>query len=357
VALHPADEAGPYPAEVRHRIRRDIQADYARAALGLNDRGVSVVSLQHDLRSWGGDDGAYVLDFVRALRIPSVVTLHNVLRNPTASQRQVMKGLVEAASATVVMSRTAATSLREAYGVAPARAEVVPHGVPDLPLVAADAVKPRLGLAGQTVILSFGLLDADKGYDRAIAAMPAVIAANPSVCYVILGATHPGRRSEESEAYRASLQAQAASLGVAGNIKFVDRFVGRVELATWLEAADLILTPCANLERTVSGALAYAMAAGRPIISTPFAYASEMLGDGRGSLLATHSPAALAKAVNGLLADTEMRASMGRRAHQHSRAMVWWKVGHQYRRIFDRVAQAAAGKPAAPDRPLASIVA
>jgi glycosyltransferase involved in cell wall biosynthesis len=357
VALHPADEAGPYPAEVRHRIRRDIPADYERVALGLNDRGVSVVSLQHDLVSWGGDDGAYVLDFVRALRIPSVVTLHNVLRNPTASQRQVMKGLVEATSAAVVMSRAAASSLSEAYGVASTRAEFVPHGVPDLPLVSADAVKQRLGLAGQTVILSFGLLDAEKGYDRAIAAMPAVIKADPSVCYVILGATHPGCRSEESEAYRASLQAQAASLGVAGNIKFVDRFVGRVELATWLEAADLVLAPCTNLERTVSGALAYAMAAGRPIVSTPFAYASEMLGDGRGSLVTAESPAALAEAVISLLTDAEMRASMGRRAHQHSRAMVWWKVGHQYRRIFDRVAQAAAGRTAKPERPLASVIA
>jgi glycosyltransferase involved in cell wall biosynthesis len=309
------------------------------------------------LRSWGGDDGAYVLDFVRALRIPSVVTLHSVLRNPTASQRQVVKGLVETASATVVMSRAAATTLHTAYGVPSARAEVVPHGVPDLPLVSPDAVKPRLGLAGQTVILSFGLLDADKGYDRAIAAMPAIIKANPSACYVILGATHPGHRSEESAAYRAALQAQAASLGLAGSVKFVDRFVGRVELATWLEAADLILTPCSNLERTVSGALAYAMAAGRPIVSTPFAYAAEMLGDGRGSLVTPESPDALAKAVIGLLADADLRASMGRRAHQHSRAMVWWKVGHQYRRIFDRVAQAAAGRTAKPDRPLASIVA
>ena len=356
MALHPADETGPYPAEVRHRIRRDVQADYANTALNLNDRGVSVVSIQHDFRSWGGDDGAYVLDFVRALRIPSVVTLHRVLPGPTASQRQVLKELTEAASATVVMSRAAAAALTASYGVAPRRAEIVPHGVPDLPLVSADAIKPRLGIAGQTVILSFGLLDPDKGYDKAIAAMPAVVEACPSVCYAILGATHPGLRSEESEAYRASLQAQVRSLGLEENVKFVDRFVGRVEFATWLEAADLVLTPCSNLGRTVSGTLAYAMAAGRPIVSTPYAYASEMLGGGCGRLVAPDSPAALAEAVIGLLSDADLRASMGRRAHQRSRAMVWWKVGHQYRRIFNRVAS-AAGKPAASDRPLASVIA
>ena len=357
MALHPSDETGPYPAEVRHRIRRDIQADYPRAALALNDRGVSVVSLQHDFRIWGGEDGAYVLDFVRSLQLPFVVTLHEVLPNPTASQRQVLSQLVDTASATIVMSRAAATSLSAAYGVHPSRAEIVPHGVPDLPLVSPETVKPRLGLAGRTVILSFGLLGPDKGYETAIAAMPAIVEAVPSVCYVILGATHPGRSGEESEAYRAALEAQIASLGLSANVRFVDRFVGRVELGTWLEAADVFVTPYPNLERTVSGSLAYGMAAGRPVVSTPYAYASEMLADGRGILVAPDSPTELAESITGLLLDDEARASMGRRAHERCRPMVWWQVGHQYRGIFDRVAQAAADKPSSSNRGLAAVVA
>jgi glycosyltransferase involved in cell wall biosynthesis len=357
VALHPSDEIGPYPAEVRHRIRRDVQADYARAALALNDRGVSVVSLQHDFRIWGGDDGAYVLDFVRSLQLPCVLTLHDVLPNPTNSQRQILSELVDTASATVVMSLSAAKSLSDAYGVQPARAELVPHGVPDLPLVSPDAVKPRLGLAGRTVILSFGLLGPGKGYETAIAAMPAIVEAVPSVCYVILGATNPGRRAEESEAYRAALEAQVASLGLAANVRFVDRFVGRVELGTWLEAADVLVTPYPNLDRTVSGALAYGMAAGRPVVSTPYAYASEMLADGRGVLVTPDAPVELAAAITGLLLDAEARDSMGRRAHERSRPMVWWQVGHQYRSIFDRVARAAAGKPSSSKRGLAAVVA
>jgi glycosyltransferase involved in cell wall biosynthesis len=357
VALHPADQTGPYPTEVRHRIRRDVQADYTHAALALNDRGVDVVAIQHDSGMWGGDDGAYILDFARALRIPAVVTLHSIVSQPTPRQRQILGDLIEATSATVVMSRATASLLAASYGVDPGRTEMIPHGVPHLPLVAPDTIKPRLGVAGRPVILSFGLLGPDKGYEAAIAAMPAVIKAVPSVCYVILGATHPGQLGADSEAYRAGLETQVASLGLAGHVRFVDGFVGRVELATWLEAADLFVTPYPNLDRTVSGTLAYAMAAGRAIVSTPYAYAAELLGDGRGKLVAPNSQAALAEAITELLRDPEQRASLGRRAYEHSRAMVWWEVGRRYRRLFDRLSRSAAEKPTSPGRNLAAVVA
>ena len=66
----------------------------------------------------------------------------------------------------------------------------MPHGVPTLPLVAPDTVKPQMGLKGRMVILSFGLLGPGKGYESAIAAMPAVVRADPT-----RRVRHPGRHS------------------------------------------------------------------------------------------------------------------------------------------------------------------
>ena len=93
------------------------------------------------------------------------------------------------------------------------------------------------------MILSFGLLGPGKGYESAIAAMPAVVEAIPSAVYVILGATHPDLLLREGEAYRRRLEASRAEAGVADPVRFIDRFVGRVELGTWLEAADVFVTP------------------------------------------------------------------------------------------------------------------
>ncbi len=174
VALHPVSGPATYPSVVRHRIRRDSRGDYLAAAAALNASDVEVVSIQHEYGIWGGDDGAYVLDFVRALDVPVVTTLHTVLRTPTPSQRRILTALVGMSATTVVMSKAAASLLTRAYGVEPGRVRIVPHGVPRLPLVDPDTVKPHLDLDGRLVILSFGLLGPGKGYESAIAAMPAV---------------------------------------------------------------------------------------------------------------------------------------------------------------------------------------
>lgn len=330
----------PYPAEVHHRIRRDVLPDYEHAARALGDC-VDIVSIQHEYGIWGGTDGAHVIDFVRGLRVPAVTTLHTVLRRPTTGQRSVLSELVAMSEATVVMSRSAAELLTTAYGVDARRVEVIPHGVPDLPLVDPSSVKPGLGVAGRDVILSFGLLGPGKGYELALEALPAVVAAHPSTLYVVVGATHPDLVRTEGEAYRESLLAQVRRLRMEGHVMFVDRFVGRIELTRWLEAADVFVTPYPKLDQIVSGTLSYAMGAGRAIVSTPYTYASELLADGRGILVPPASPRALAGALNDLLGDQGLRAETGRRAYRHSRRMVWSAVGIEYGRLFSKVASGA----------------
>lgn len=310
-----------------------MPSDYGRTARSLGAC-ADVVSIQHEYGIWGGDDGEAVVDFVRSLDVPAAVTLHTVLREPTPHQRAILVELVKATRATVVMSRSAATLLTSAYGVDPTRLDIIPHGVPDLPMVRSDTIKPGLGLTGRDVILSFGLLGPGKGYELALDSLPEVVARHPAVCYVIVGATHPDLVRSDGEAYRASLVAQVARLRLAEHVRFVDRFVGRVELTRWLESADIFVTPYPNLEQIVSGTLSYAMGAGRAVVSTPYAYASELLADGRGVLVTPGSPEALAAALNRLLDDDELRAAIGRRAYEHSRNMVWPAVGRQYRRLF-----------------------
>ena len=336
--LHPTGPALPYPGEVHHRIRKDERADYLHTAKALN-RCVDVVSIQHEYGIWGGEDGEHVLDFVRALRIPSVVTLHTVLPEPTPHQRSVLADLVASVEKSVVMSRSAADLLIRRYDVDARRLQVIPHGVPNVALVESATVKPSLGIAGRDVILSFGLLGPGKGYEHAIEALPAVAAANPDVLYVIVGATHPDLISSEGEAYRQSLIDRIARLGMERHVRFVDRFVGRAELAQWLKAADVFVTPYPNLGQIVSGTLSYAMGAGRAVVSTPYTYAKELLADGRGLLVAPGSPSALADGLRSVLGDPGLRAAIGRRAHAFTRRMIWPAVGMEYADLFAGLAR------------------
>jgi glycosyltransferase involved in cell wall biosynthesis len=335
--LHPTDGPDVYPTEVRHRIRRDVRGDYRRVAMALNQSDARVVSVQHEYGIWGGSDGEFVLDFVAALNKPVVATLHTVPHAPSPGQRRVLMSLIDASAASVVMSRSAAALLARVYGVNPAGLDVVPHGVPQLPLVEPDTVKPRLGMRLAPMILSFGLLGPGKGYESVIEAMPSVIQADSSAYYVILGATHPELLRREGEAYRNKLKDLAQVLGVADRVLFVDRFVSRAELGTWLTAADIFVTPYPNPDQIVSGTLAYAMSAGKAIVSTRYSYAVEMLEAGRGMLATSDSASALAESLREVLLDRELRNRLGRRAYEFSRAMVWAEVGTRYGRIFDRV--------------------
>ena len=334
--LHPAGSPMPYPPEVRHLIRKDVRADYVETARALNGA-VDVVSVQHEYGIWGGEDGEHVLDFVRVLNVPVVATMHTVLRNPSRGQRSVLAELAALADASVVMSQAAADLLIGQYAVEPGRVHVIPHGVPDLPIVESFRVKPSFGLTGRDVILSFGLLGPGKGYELAIDALPAVVAEHPSALYVILGATHPDLIRGEGEAYRHSLIEQVDRLGLQRHVRFVDKFVDRFELTRWLEAADVFVTPYPNLDQIVSGTLSYAMGAGRAIVSTAYAYAAETLAEGRGLLVPPGSPAELAAALTSLIRDQSLRTRIGLEAFTYSRRMVWAAVGNEYRRLFARV--------------------
>jgi glycosyltransferase involved in cell wall biosynthesis len=303
---------------------------------------LGVVSVQHEYGIWGGDDGEFVLDFVGALTKPVVATLHTVPQDPSARQRAILVGLVGASAASVVMSQSAARLLTRVYGIAPNRLDVVPHGVPNLPLVAPDTIKPSLGLAPGPVILSFGLLGPGKGFETVIEAMPSVIEADPAARYVVLGATHPELLRREGEAYRTKLMRLADALGVSANVLFVDRYVTRTELGTWLKAADIFVTPYPNREQIVSGTLAYAMSAGKAVVSTPYPYAVEMLEAGRGRLVAAGSSKDFAEVLSELLRDPDTRSQLGRRAYDFSRAMIWPEVGARYSGIFSRVSVAEA---------------
>ncbi|HUG30112.1 MAG TPA: glycosyltransferase [Candidatus Limnocylindria bacterium] len=300
------------------------------------------MSLQHEYGIWGGEDGEHVLDFARALRVPAVATLHTVLREPSPLQRTVLRELVSIAEASVVMSSSAADLLSTAYGVDPRRVHVIPHGVPDLPLVESSSVKSALGIAGRDVILSFGLVGPSKGYELAIDALPAVVAEHPRALYVMVGATHPDMLLREGEAYRRSLADRVATVGMEDHVQFIDRFVGKGELTQWLQAADAFVTPYPNMAQIVSGTLSYAMGAGRAVVSTPYAYAAELLADGRGVLVPPASADALATALNQVLGDPVLRAAIGKRAYAHTRGMVWSAVGAQYRSLFADLAGNAA---------------
>ena len=229
------------------------------------------------------------------LTVPFTVTLHTVLAEPTAAQRRVLERIMAMAARVIVMAEKAKAFLVNSNGVSPSKIEVIPHGIPDFPFVGPDEAKASLGFADRTVILTFGLLSPNKGIEVMIDAMPAVLASRPNSIYVVLGATHPNLVRDQGEAYRDSLVARAASLGVGEQVVFRDQFVDRSTLLEYIAMCDIYVTPYLNPAQMTSGTLAYSFGLGKAVVSTPYWHAVELLADGRGSLVPFGDSAATGK--------------------------------------------------------------
>jgi glycosyltransferase involved in cell wall biosynthesis len=334
LAMNDAGKRYAYGERVRFEIAESDLAAYRRATDFLNVGGVDVLSLQHEYGIFGGKAGSHVLSLLRELRMPVVTTLHTILGKPTLEQRRVMDEILRISSRVVVMSKHGAGLLGEIHGVPESKIDLIPHGIPSFP--SARASKQHLGLDGRAVILTFGLLSPDKGIEYVIDALPAVVARHPEATYVVLGATHPHVKERHGEAYRSSLEIRARKLGVEANIIFHDRFVSLPELTEFLSAADIYITPYLNPEQITSGTLAYAVGAGKAVVSTPYLYASELLADGRGMLVPWRDSTAISGTLNELLGDREKLRALGERAALCGRGMVWPTVARRYMQSMQR---------------------
>lgn len=335
--VNDTEEGYDYPARIRFELSQDDLASYRQAADFLNFNNIDLVCLQHEYGIFGGPAGSHILELLRHLQIPVTTTLHTVLREPDVDQRAVMEQIAALSDRLIVMSRQSSEILQQVFRVHPSKIDLIPHGIPDLAFTDPTFYKDAFGTEGKEVLLTFGLLSPNKGLENVIQALPAILARHENVVYMISGVTHPHVLRHEGEKYRESLQKMARDLGVEDKVIFRNRFVSPEELVELMGAADIYITPYKHKGQVVSGTLAYALSAGKAIISTPYLHAIELLDEERGVLVPFDDPQAIAEKTVELLDNSTARHAMRKRAYLYTRDMVWNRVAQQYMASFERV--------------------
>jgi glycosyltransferase involved in cell wall biosynthesis len=339
VAMTDHGQVYDYPSSVALQIKDGSIEEYVRAADFINAGRFDAVCLQHEFGIFGGEAGAHILKLLSRLTMPVVTTLHTVLAEPTAVQRAVLNRVVEASSKIVVMAKKGRELLRSVYQVPDDKIEVIAHGIPDVAFVGPDAAKATLGFVGRTVILTFGLLSPNKGIEVMIDAMPSILRRRADAVYVVLGATHPNLVRNQGEAYRESLMARVRELGIEDHVVFLDQFVDQATLLEFISMCDVYVTPYLNEAQMTSGTLAYSFGLGKPVVSTPYWHAHELLADGRGVLVPFGDAAAIGNEIAELLTDDPRRQAMRKRAYATSRTMTWERTAERYMSAFENAQQ------------------
>jgi glycosyltransferase involved in cell wall biosynthesis len=325
-----------YPKEVKLTIRQEEQGDYLEAASFINISGADICVLQHEFGIFGGQNGIYILPLLHRLKIPLIVTLHTVLKNPSYNERAVLIEICKIAHCVVVMSQTAVDMLVAEYGVPENKIMQIAHGVPDIQFDQLLA-KKEFKLSSKHVLLTFGFIGRNKGIEVALRALPAVVAKYPQLVYIVLGKTHPNVIRHSGEEYRIFLLGLVKKLGLEKHVIFLNEFIDQSELFKYLSASDIYITPYTNEAQITSGTLSYAIGAGSAVISTPYWHAAELLSEGRGRLFPFNDVQALSDIFLDLLDNPDVMKDLRRNAYNYGREITWPKIGEKYAQLAEKI--------------------
>jgi D-inositol-3-phosphate glycosyltransferase len=228
----------------------------------------------------------------------------------------------------IASSGQEADDLVRLYGAVRTRLSVVAPGV-DLAVFnqrPTAALRKSLSLGDARVVIFAGRLERLKGAETVIRAM-AILArdgapAEPTVLLVIGDDSHNGAsESRLSGGERARLEGLAASLGIAGQVRFIGP-VDQPALAGYLSLADVCVVP--SYSESFGLVALEAAATGTPVVAARVGGLPTIVKDGlTGFTLVSHDPAQYAERIGRLLADEELRRCFSRRSHLVATQFTW----------------------------------
>lgn len=337
MALNQNGESLNYPWEAKFRINQDDLSSFLSASDYINQSGADLIFLQHEFGLFGGHCGEYVLPFVDAIKKPIVSTLHTVVKDPNTDSENILKRLINKSEAVVVMMKETRERLIRDFGTPSEKVVTIPHGTPDLPFEPTATHKRRKRLRNRIVLGNINLLSPSKGIEYALEATAIIAKKIPDVLYLVIGQTHPIVIKHEGEKYRRHLNSIVKKLKIENNVRFINEYLTLEDLIGWLKTIDFYITPYLDPQQSSSGALAYAIGAGKVCISTPYLYAQEALSQDRGLIVPFKNSEAIAEAVLGMIDNPKKKNEIEKKAYEYGRLMTWSNVALKHITLFQAI--------------------
>lgn len=337
VALIKPEDKIDYPPEVKFKINQYKINSYIKAADYINKSKADIVVLEHEFGLYGGEFGEYIIKLIELIKKPLIVTTHTIPENDSKGYGLVLKNVIKFAEKVIVMMPESLQKLIKKYNYPKEKIEIIPHGVPDIPLEPTGKYKKEKGFEDSIILGNINLLSPIKGLEYTIEALKIIKKQFNNVLYLIIGQTHPVVLKANGEKYRYFLEEKIKQYDLQENVKFINRYVSLKELVAWLKIIDMYITPYLDPQQSASGALAYAIGAGKICISSPYLYAKEVLAEGRGIIVPFRNSRAIADAVIDICENPQKKLRIENKTYKFGRLMTWDNVALQHLQLFDEV--------------------
>ena len=326
-----------YGPEVKFKINQYKIDPYIEAAGNIDKSNADIVVLEHEFGLYSGEYGEYIIKLIELVKKPLIVTAHTIPDDASKGYGLVLKDLIKYAEKVIIMMPQSMEKLVKEYNYPKDKIEIIPHGVPDIPLETNYKYKNKKGLEDRLIVGNINLLSEVKGLEYTIEALKEIKSKFPNVLYLIIGQTHPVVLQTDGEKYRNFLKEKIKLYNLQENVKFINEYITLNELIEWLKVIDIYITPYLDPQQSASGALAYAIGAGKVCISTPYLYAKDVLAEGRGIIVPFRNSQAIADAVIDIFKNPQKKSAMEKKTYKFGRLMTWDNVALQHLELFDEV--------------------
>jgi glycosyltransferase involved in cell wall biosynthesis len=265
------------------------------------------------------------------LRSPFIVTVHDLVRScfgfarETLSEKALLKldvRHIKRASHIIAVSQSTRNDLIKYLKIPGDRVSVIYNGVDH------DVFKPYdTKLLDKPYILYAGSERPRKNLGRLFEAFARLKTEFPELKLVKAGDV--GR----SEKYRRDIMKTLTSLGITGDVVFVEH-VSELDLARYYSVARLLVYP--SLYEGFGLPLLEAMACGCPVVTSNTSSLPEVVGEA-GIMVNPYDTDSLAQAMRQVLTDDELRDEMVRKGLEQATKFSWEKTAEQTRQVYERV--------------------
>ena len=336
-ALESQFEKHNYAKELKYVLETDTQKSYIKLAESINNNtNISIVLIQHEFGLFKTNETDFI-QLLKTIHKPIIIVFHTVLPNPNEQLQKMIQNINASVNSFVVMTNNSSEILQNEYQISAHKISVIPHGTHLVEHTNKDVLKEKYQVAGRKVISTFGLLSSGKCIETSINALRPIVKKHPDVLFLVIGKTHPNVVKNEGEKYRKNLEDRINALQLNNNVQFINQYLPLSELLEYLQLTDIYLFTSKDRNQAVSGTFSYAISCGCPIISTPIPHALEVLNDGTGIIIDFENAQQLAKQVNKLLDDEQLRNTISSNGIHKLAPTAWENSAISHAILFEEI--------------------